>query len=39
MSRFDLLVYFCLAAFVVLSGAAVWAALFAGRDDNDRDDF
>jgi hypothetical protein len=38
MSRFDLLIYICLAVFVALSGAAVWAALFAGRDENDRDD-
>jgi hypothetical protein len=38
MSRFDLLFYSCLVALVALSAATVWAALFAGRDDNDRDD-
>ena len=38
MSRFDLLFYGCLVVLVALSAATVWAALSAGRDENDRDD-
>ena len=38
MNRFDFLFYTCLVAFVALSGAVAWAALFAGRDKDYRDD-